>query len=181
MAHMDFGVLQVCKILKRLNMTKKEISVLFVCLGNICRSPAGEGILKFLSQKDPLLDLHVESCGIGDWHVGQGPDRRMQEAAMKRGIHLSSRAQQFQERFFDLFDYILVADKEVLKWVYHQAKTAEQKAKIHLMTAFSTLYIGQEVPDPYYKPNGAFDLVLDMLEESCRGLIRTIHQHADKT
>ena len=85
-----------------------------------------------------------------------------------------SRAQQFQKEFLDDFDYILVADKEVLKFLYHYAKTPKHKAKIALMTEFSSLYRGQEVPDPYYQPGGAFELVLDMLEESCEGLMNHI-------
>ena len=155
-------------------MGEKKVSVLFVCLGNICRSPAGEGVLKYLVNQDSSLDIHVESCGIGDWHLGQPPDRRMQEAAAMRGIPLTSRAQQFQSNFLDKFDYILVSDKEILKFLYQHAKTAEHKAKIHLMTAFSSVYSGQEVPDPYYQPNGAFDLVLNMLEDACQGLLRHI-------
>ena len=100
----------------------------------------------------------------------------MQEAAKGRGISLTSRAQQFQYIFFDSFDYILVADKEVLKYLYRYAKTAEHKAKLFLMTAFSSIYSGQEVPDPYYQADGAFELVLDMLEESCQGLLRHIRK-----
>ncbi len=155
-------------------MKKKEARVLFVCMGNICRSPAGEGILKHLVSQDPSLKIDVKSCGIGDWHIGQAPDRRIQEASKVRGIALTGRAQQFQQAFFDEFDYILAADKEVLKFLYHYAKNAEQKAKVFLMTAFSSIYAGQEIPDPYYQSNGAFDLVLDMLEDSCQGLLQRI-------
>lgn len=157
-------------------MVKKNISVLFVCMGNICRSPAGEGILKHLANQDSSLNLNVESCGIGDWHVGQAPDFRIQEAAQLRGITLTSRAQQFQHIFLDQFDYVLAADKEVLKFLYHYAKTSEQKNKIFLMTAFSSIYKEQEVPDPYYQSHGAFEFVLDVLEDSCQGLIHHIHQ-----
>lgn len=157
-------------------MKKGEVRVLFVCMGNICRSPAGEGVLKWLVSQDPSLKIYVESCGIGDWHIGQAPDRRMQEASNVRGIALTGRAQQFKQDFFDRFDYILAADKEVLKFLYHYAKTPDQKAKISLMTSFSTIYAGQEVPDPYYQSNGAFELVLDMLEDACQGLIEKIRK-----
>lgn len=160
-------------------MKQKEVSVLFVCMGNICRSPAGEGILKHLVEQDPLLKISIESCGIGDWHIGQAPDHRMQEASKARGIPLTSRAKQFQDQFFDEFDYILAADKEVLKVLYHYAKTANQKAKIFLMTAFSSIYHGEEIPDPYYDSNGAFELVLDMLEESCQGLLQHLRVKED--
>jgi protein-tyrosine phosphatase len=153
---------------------KEDIRVLFVCMGNICRSPAGEAILKHLAEQDPSLKIDVESCGIGDWHLGQAPDRRIQEAAKQRGIALTGQAQQFQRSYFDQFDYILVADKEVLKHLYHYAQTPEHKSKLFLMTAFSTLYQGQEVPDPYYQAGGAFELVLDILEDSCQGLLQHI-------
>ena len=159
-------------------MEKEVIGVLFVCMGNICRSPAGEGILRHFASEDPSLKLVVKSCGIGDWHLGQAPDRRIQEASKARGIALTSRAQQFQPAFFEQFDYILAADKEVLKFLYHYAKNAEQKAKIFLMTAFSPIYAGQEIPDPYYQSDGAFELVLDMLEDSCQGLLQHIRSRS---
>lgn len=157
-------------------MNKKKFHVLFVCMGNICRSPAGEGILKQLIKDHPSLHLHIESCGIGDWHLGQSPDFRMQQAAAIRGICLNGKAQQFQHHFFDRFDFILVADKEVLSVLYHHASNLEQKSKLHLMTEFGSEYKGQEVPDPYYKSDGAFDLVLDILEDSCQGFIQHLYQ-----
>lgn len=147
------------------------IFVLFVCMGNICRSPAAEGLLKHLVRQSPDLNIEVESCGIGDWHIGQPPDWRMQEASTSRGIALTSKAQQFQSHFFDRFDYILASDKEVLRDLYHYAKTPQEKAKIALMTEFSTDYKGQEVPDPYYEGTGMFELVLDILQDACEGLI----------
>ncbi|WP_068466506.1 low molecular weight protein-tyrosine-phosphatase [Candidatus Protochlamydia phocaeensis] len=159
---------------------KKTARIIFVCMGNICRSPAAEGILKHLASHRPSLDIYAESCGIGDWHIGQAPDRRIQEASRARGIVLTSRAQQFQKSFLDHFDYILAADKEVLKFLYHYAKTPEQKAKMYLMTEFSSTYQGQEVPDPYYQSGGAFELVLDMLEDSCEGLLNHIEELEEK-
>jgi protein-tyrosine phosphatase len=157
-------------------MKKNCVSVMFVCLGNICRSPAGEGVLKHFLEEKSDLDIYIESCGMGDWHVGQPPDKRMQEAALARGIHLTSRAQKFSEEMFDRFDYIFVADKEVLKNLCHYAKKTEHKEKISLMTLYSSTYQGQEVPDPYYLSNGAFELVLDMLEDSCRGFLEHIQK-----
>ncbi len=145
--------------------------VLFVCLGNICRSPAAEGMLRHMAAKKELEELIVKSCGIGDWHIGQLPDERMREAAQSRGLTLSSRAQKFHPQFLDEFDFILAADHEVLNNLYHYAKLPEHKAKIHLITEFSGSYKGQEIPDPYYASSGSFDLVLDMLEDSCEGLL----------
>lgn len=146
--------------------------ILFVCLGNICRSPAAEGIMKHLLKQDTQFQhLEVQSCGLGSWHAGNLPDLRMQEATKRRGIILTSRAQQFYTEFFERFDYILAADHEVLKTLYRHATTAEEKAKLHLITAFSSNYLNQEIPDPYYGGEASFEQVLDMLEDACEGLL----------
>lgn len=147
-------------------------SIMFVCLGNICRSPAAEGILRHLAEKNKdIHNIHVRSCGVGSWHIGQLPDERMRDIAKRRGIILSSRAQQFHRDHFEEFDYILVVDHGVLNTLYQYAETPEHKAKIHLITAFSTSYQDEEIPDPFYSGEAAFDLVLDMLEDSCQGLL----------
>lgn len=163
-------ILNTCEIIM--------VAVCFVCLGNICRSPAAEGVLKHLVEKDPeLKDVHVESCGIGDWHIGQPADSRMKVVASERGYDLNTRAQQFEKAFFDSFDYILAADHEILNDLYRYAKTPEQKAKVSLITAFSAIYPNIDVPDPYFGGKGDFDLVLDILEDSCEGLILKIKKH----
>ncbi len=157
----------------------KMPSVMFVCLGNICRSPAAEGILrKQASELVPPFSIHVESSGIGDWFVGRQPDQRMREAALLRGFNLNSRAQQFRMDFFEQFDYILVADIEVLSVLKRYAHGTNHQLKIHLMTAFSHQYRGEEVPDPYYFGTNAFERVLDILEESCRSLLEHLQQEA---
>lgn len=147
-------------------------SILFVCLGNICRSPAAEGILRHMIQQQAQdLDVHIESCGLGDWHKGRLPDERMREAAKKRGYFLTSRAQKIDSSFFDRFDLVLVADQKVLNEVYQHAKSPEHKAKIHLMTRFSTAFRDQPVPDPYYEGDAGFEHVLNMIEDACEGLV----------
>lgn len=146
------------------------VSVLFVCLANTCRSPAAEGMLRHLAEKEGLT-LHVESCGIGAWNLGQLPSERMREAAKNRGIHLASRSQQFQPKFLDAFDLILVADTQMLKDIYLHAKSPEHKAKVHLITHFSETYRDQNIPDPYYQGEAGFENVLDMLEDACIGII----------
>jgi low molecular weight protein-tyrosine phosphatase len=145
-------------------------SILFVCLGNICRSPAAEGILRHMAQKEQI-DLHIESCGLGDWHSGHLPDERMRDAIKKRGITLLSRAQKIQPEFFDRFDMIFVADNKVMNELYKHALLPDHKNKLHLMTHFSASYRNQEVPDPYYGGEAGFEQVLDMLEDSCAGII----------
>lgn len=149
--------------------------VLYVCLGNICRSPAAEGILRNLAEKYQLADLTVESCGLGDWHVGHLPDERMQRAAKDRGFILKSRARLFDATFFEKFDYLLAADHHVLHELYKFAATPENKAKIHLMSDYSKTYRGQDIPDPYYDSAGGFETVLDMIEDCCESLLRHIY------
>ena len=145
----------------------KLISVMFVCLGNICRSPAAEEILRKKAEAHGLSDtLHIESSGIGSWHVGSLPDSRMREASSKRGYNLSGRAQIFHPSHFKQFDYILAADEHVLHELHSLARSPEEKSKIHLMTAFSKTYPHKNVPDPYYNGQAAFEGVLDILESS---------------
>jgi protein-tyrosine phosphatase len=156
------------------------ISVMFVCLGNICRSPAGEGILRHLASLDGSLKIEIASSGLGSWHVGRLPDERIREAIQRRGITLTSHAQQFKTNFFDAHDYILAADREVLKALYQYAETPEQKAKIHLITDFSVSYRGEDIPDPYYGDDGSFEMVLDMLEDACEGILMEIKNRQSK-
>lgn len=153
------------------------VKVLFVCLGNICRSPAAEGLLRHMTAQQELsLEVYIESCGLGDWHIGQLPDERMREASKSRGIILTSRAQRFKPDFFDTFDYILAADHEVLNDLRRIAKTPEHKAKIQLMTSFSASYKDEEIPDPYYSGEAGFELVLDMLEDVCEGFLKYLQE-----
>lgn len=147
-------------------------SVLFVCLGNICRSPAAEGILRHKARQNPLLaNLRVASCGVGDWHVGHLPNEKMRETSQLRGIVLTSRAQLFKPEFLDEFDYILAADREVLFDLHRHARDTAQKSKIHLMSVHSSLYPGEDIPDPYFGGQEGFELVFDMLEDCCDGLL----------
>ncbi len=151
------------------------IKIVFVCLGNICRSPAAEGVMKhLLSLQSESLDIEVIGCGIGDWHLGQLPDLRMRKAASERNIILSSRAKQFESGLFEDSDYILAADNDILENLFHLAKTPSHKAKVHLMTAYSKSYLNQDIPDPYYGNHLAFNLVLDILKDSCEGLLEEI-------
>lgn len=150
-----------------------KVSVLFVCLGNICRSPAGEGVLRHMAKRQGV-DIEVASCGLGDWHLGQLADDRMRKAANDRGIVLSGRAQIFQEDFFDQYDYILAADHIVMQDLNRLALKPLHKAKIHLITAYSRSYPNQEVPDPYYGGSADFDLVMDILQDACEGLLEEI-------
>ena len=151
--------------------------ILFVCLGNICRSPAAEGIF---NQKIKERDLEnffvVDSAGTGSWHVGNLPDQRMRTTALKRGIELTSRARQIDENDLYEFDYILVMDKDNLEAVKSLTKDEINplNSKIKLILSYSKNYKLDEVPDPYYGGQDGFDKVLDLLDDAMDGLIDSL-------
>jgi len=149
------------------------IRVLFVCLGNICRSPAGQAILARQAEERGI-PLHVESCALGDWHVGSLPDARMRRAAQNRGLILNSIAQVLRGEHFTDFDYILAADRSILTEVKQQAAAQKTQAIIQLITHWSDRYRDQEVPDPYTGSMEDFEHVLDMLEESCSAFLSSL-------
>ncbi|MFD1315789.1 low molecular weight protein-tyrosine-phosphatase [Namhaeicola litoreus] len=141
------------------------IKVLMVCLGNICRSPLAEGILRSKVDSDKIF---LDSAGTGAWHVGHLPDKRSIEVAKRNGIDITyQRARQFSEDDFDSFDLIYVMDKENLKAVQSMALTKEQRDKVHLIldVVKGTKY--REVPDPYYGGEQGFDFVFQLLNEAC--------------
>lgn len=155
---------------------KKKISLLFVCLGNICRSPAAEGIMKSIVEKHDLQDvIEVDSAGTSGWHEGELPDERMRAHGEKRKYDFCSRSRKFRKSDFDAFDYILVMDQNNYHSVKTQAENPQQVSKIHLLTEFSRQYSHyDEIPDPYYGNSSDFELVLDLLEDACKGLLLTI-------
>lgn len=120
--------------------------------------------------------LNIESCGLGDWYVGRLPDERMREAAKKRGIILCSRAKKFERDDLSRFDLVLAADHQIVNDLYRYAQSAEEKAKIQLITHFSKCYQAEEIPDPYYQGEMGFERVLDMLEDSCEGILEYLRK-----
>ena len=152
-------------------MTSSPIKVLFVCLGNICRSPAAEGCFLHLIAREQLDDLFaVDSAGTGDWHVGKPADRRMLEAASRRGILLPSRARQIAFSDLQAFDHILTMDDDNLAAVRRLAGSHPTRATIEPITRYSRHGL-HEVPDPYYGGPDGFEQVLDLLEDVCEGLL----------
>lgn len=143
-------------------------SVLFVCIGNICRSPALHATLAHLAAKQKL-DIHVDSCGIGWAHLGERADPRSFEAAKKRGILIDHRAQQFQDPFFEEFDLILAVDNDIAEQL--RSRSLQHQAKVKLATEFSHKYKNQPIPDPYYSSLSGFDEVMDMIVDTCEGLL----------
>ena len=156
-------------------MKASPTRVLFVCLGNICRSPAAEGV--FLHQL-ALAGLEgsfvVDSAGTGSWHVGQGADPRMRAAAERRGIHLPSRARQLSVGDLQEFDHILTMDAENLAAVRSLSRQTRPTAAITPLLQFCSRYPQEDVPDPYYGGEAGFEHVLDLLEDACEGLLTAL-------
>lgn len=155
-------------------MKSQKTRVCFVCLGNICRSPTAEGVMKRLVGDAGLEDdFLIESAGTAAFHVGERPDQRARAFARKRGIALDSHARQFIESDLKRFDWVLAMDRENL--AHLEALRSDKDAdgaKISLLRAFDPLSpTGAEVPDPYYGGDAGFEEVLDLCEAACRGLI----------
>ncbi|WP_407495398.1 low molecular weight protein-tyrosine-phosphatase [Pseudooceanicola sp. MF1-13] len=142
--------------------------ILFVCLGNICRSPAAEGVVRAM---DPTLTL--DSCGTGGWHVGEAPYGPMQQAAMARGYDLSDlRARQFTPKDFARFDLILCMDGQNLEDVEAQRPNGA-KTPVRLFTDYAPQLGADKVPDPYYTRD--FDGALDLIESCAKGLLKSLN------
>jgi protein-tyrosine phosphatase len=157
----------------------KKTSILFVCMGNICRSPTAEGVFRDKALKAGLLaDVSIDSAGTHDYHIGKQPDTRAQEAARGRGYDLSDlRGRQVSARDFETFDYILAMDEDNLAILLRQCP-AHLQHKVRRFLAFSRRYPNQDVPDPYYGGRDGFNSVLDMVEDGAEGLIEAIRQLA---
>lgn len=152
-------------------------SILFVCMGNICRSPTAEGVFRALARAEGLADsLHIDSAGTHDYHVGAPPDRRAQAAASGRGYDLSElRGRQVSRDDFAAFDYVLAMDHDNLSNL-ERICPREHRHKLSLFLDFSERYPNRQVPDPYYGGGKGFELVLDMVEDASRGLLRRLRE-----
>ena len=155
----------------------KKISVLFVCLGNICRSPAAEAIFIDLIDKQGLTDcFKVDSAGTGSWHIGKKADLRMRIAAEKRQVNILSRARQISSQDFENFDYILTMDNSNFNNVndLKDRKALSDFALIKEIQDFRSVFNEEEVPDPYFGGDQGFNYVLDILEDSVNGFLNSI-------
>lgn len=152
------------------------VKVLFVCLGNICRSPAAEGIfIKMLADAGLTGQVQVDSAGTSAHHVGEAADGRMQDHAKDRGYPLPSRARQFDHnRDYDDFDYIVTMDESNYSDLMDLAPDAEAKKRVRPLVSFCKVHDVTRVPDPYYGGDNGFRLVLDILEDGCRELLREV-------
>jgi protein-tyrosine phosphatase len=158
-------------------LSDQPTKLLFVCLGNICRSPTGEGVMRHLVEEAGIADqFEIDSAGTGNWHLGEGPDRRSVAAAAARGITIGGHARQVTGADFEHYDYILAADEYNFRDLQAIAPTDEDEAKVHMLREFDELSTPDDydVPDPYYGGPSGFDDVIDLVEAACRGLLDEI-------
>ncbi len=153
--------------------------VLFVCLGNICRSPTAEGTMRALVREAGLQrEIEIDSAGTGGWHVGSAPDERASAAAARRGIALEGAARRVRAEDFDEFDVILAMDSQNLDDLLLLLRPDdERRAKVRLLREFDQRSARErdlDVPDPYYGDGDGFERVLEMVDAACRGLLAEI-------
>ena len=153
--------------------------VLFVCLGNICRSPTAEGVLRHLAAKEaPGLTLEIDSAGTADYHIGAPPDPRSQRAALRRGIDISGlRARQVAADDFARFDLILAMDEANLREL-KAMQPRDSRAALQLFLEYAPDLGLKDVPDPYYRDAAAFEEVLDLTTAASRGLLAALQERA---
>lgn len=153
--------------------------MLFVCLGNICRSPTAEGVMRHLVEEQGLSgEIELDSAGTGGWHVGDPPDPRAREAARRRGIVVAGAARQVDRSDFDEFDLILAMDRANLRDL-RAAAPPDARAEITLLREFDADSVGGgdlDVPDPYYGGPDGFDDVLALVDAACRGLLMSLRE-----
>ncbi len=155
------------------DMKRGPVRVLFVCLGNICRSPLAEGVFRSLARERGLEgQLHIDSAGTGAWHVGQAPDLRMRQTAMKHGVDLSGqRARQFKERDLADFDYVFAMDESNRQDILLHDREDRHHERVVLFRRYDPDPDDYEVPDPYYGGDGGFDRVYSIVERTAQALI----------
>lgn len=157
-------------------MESNKYSILFICLGNICRSPAAQAVMQAMVDERGLTDrFYIDSAGMGGWHTGDLPDKRMRVRARPRGYELTHRARRVQPSDFEDFDLIVGMDASNVDDLRYMAATPEQQGKVVMMGDYIRQYPHYDhVPDPYYEGNEGFELVLDLLEDSCVNLLNSI-------
>lgn len=161
---------------RKKNKDEMKKRILFICLGNICRSPAAEGVMRELVHQAGRDDeFEIDSAGIGGWHVDQLPDNRMRNHGAQRGYKFDSRARQFSKNDFSHFDYILVMDHDNFRAVSAMAPTPADQVKVRMLTDYLQHHPNASVvPDPYYGGPEDFDYALDLIEDACQGLLNRL-------
>ncbi len=158
-------------------MSSKRVKVLFVCMGNICRSPTVEAVFKHVVKQAGIEDAIIaDSVGTHDYHIGESPDERAQQAARKRGYDMSKlRARQVETMDFERFDYILAMDRDNLALLERKCPS-QHRNKLALFCDFDDGHAGREVPDPYFGGATGFEQVLDMAEQVSASLLAHINE-----
>ncbi len=155
--------------------------LLFVCLGNICRSPAAENIMDYLIQQDPTdLEIICDSAGTSAYHVGSSPDRRMQQTAQAYGIPMQGSARQIRPKDLEEFDLILTMDRENYRNVLALDPQQLYTDKIKMMCSYCTQHTDTEVPDPYYGGDAGFRHVIELLMDACQNLLASLQKQQEK-
>lgn len=155
------------------------VKVLFVCMGNICRSPTAEGVFRSLVEREGMTGLvHIDSAGTHAYHVGEPPDARAQEAAVRRGIDISGlRGRRAGREDIEIFDYVLAMDRENYDSLLALAPKGCE-SRVRLLLDFAPHRPEREVPDPYFGGAAGFERVLDMIEEAAHGLLDDIRKNS---
>ncbi len=149
--------------------------ILFVCLGNICRSPAAEGVFAHLVEEEGVAhQFKIDSCGITGFHAGEKADIRMRDHASRRGIELTSISRQFRQKDFEDFDLIIAMDGRNFKDLRELDESGKYKDKIKMFCEYCSNRSETEVPDPYYGGAEGFETVLDIVEDASRGLLKSL-------
>jgi low molecular weight protein-tyrosine phosphatase len=156
---------------------QKKIGVIFVCMGNICRSPTAEAVFRDCVEKAGLLEsIHIDSAGTHDYHIGEAPDARTQRAALQRGYDMSQlRGRQVGVEDFARFDYVLAMDEANLS-ILQRLRPRDAQSHLGLFLEFAERHSEREVPDPYFGGAEGFERVLDMVEDAANGLLKQVRQ-----
>jgi protein-tyrosine phosphatase len=152
--------------------------LLFVCLGNICRSPAAENIMNHLATEAGLLagEIICDSAGTNSYHIGQPPDRRMQAASKARGLPTEGKARAFTAADLEQFDLILAMDNENYRDIKRLDPQGKYADKVQMMCSYASQHSDKEVPDPYYGGEAGFDYVIDLLMDACDNLLTEVRK-----
>ena len=155
-----------------------KVKVLFVCMGNICRSPTAEAVFRHYVEKAGLVEhILIDSAGTHDYHIGDAPDVRTQRAARQRGYDMSNlRGRQVEAGDFNRFDYVLAMDEANLS-ILQSLRPSDAQSHLGLFLEFAEHHTEREVPDPYFGGSDGFERVLDMVEDAANGLLQHVRQH----
>lgn len=157
-------------------MDSAVTSILFVCLGNICRSPLAEGVFAHLANEADF-DVHVDSAGTGSWHIGERPDARALAVAHVHGVSLPGRARKVDAGDMHDFDYVIAMDRSNLRHLATLHRSSHGSARLHLLREFDPeTRRDQDVPDPYYGGRSGFEECFRIVERSCRGLLEKVNR-----